>query len=76
MRNMKYLTSKVAQGRFLWGKRYSCYLVASLFRLFVGGENHQGLASTFTRDLITVKWCNRRRYLLHLLYTDSTHMIS
>ena len=50
MRNMKYLTSKVAQGRFLWGRRYSCYLVAriSLFRLFVGGENHQGLASTFT----------------------------
>ena len=48
MRNMKYLTSKVAQGRFLWGRRYSCYLVASLFRLFVGGENHQRLASTFT----------------------------
>ena len=53
MRNMKYLTSKVAQGRFLWGRRYSCYLVASLFRLFVGGENHQGLASTFT---ISQRW--------------------
>ena len=47
MRNMKYLTSKVAQGRFLWGRRYSCDIVASLFRLFVGGENQQDLASTF-----------------------------